>query len=48
MVETRLLSSLDKVFHYDAPEESPLVLQTLQNETLSFQLAFRTEERGHK
>ncbi len=46
MVETRLLSSLEKVFHDEAAEEAPLLLQALQGETISFQLAFRTDEPG--
>lgn len=41
MIETRLLSSLEKVFLDDAPAETPLSLTALQGETISFQLAFR-------
>ena len=48
MVETRLLSSLEKVFHDHAAEEVPLLLQALMGETISFQLAFRTDEPGWK
>lgn len=41
MLEIRLLSSLEKVFFDDAPNESPLSLNAFQDETVSFQLAFR-------
>ena len=44
MIETRLLSSLEKVFLDDAPAENLLRLTALQNEKISFQLAFRDAE----
>ena len=43
MIETRLLSSLEKVFLDEAPCEKPLVLSALKGETIAFQLAFRDE-----
>ena len=43
MIETRLLSSLEKVFLDEAPCEKPLVLSALTGETIAFQLAFRDE-----
>lgn len=46
MVETRLLSPLEKVFPRDAIEEVPLTLQALRGEMISFQLAFRRDEPG--
>lgn len=46
MVETRLLSPLEKVFPRDAIQEVPLTLQALLGETISFQLAFRRDEHG--
>lgn len=44
MIETRLLSSLEKVFLDEAPAETPLHLTALKNENISFQLAFRDAE----
>lgn len=44
MMETRLLSSLEKVFLDEAPEETALNLTALQRETVAFQLAFRDTE----
>ena len=41
MVEMKLLSSLEKVFPASDVVEAPLVLQALQGETVSFQLALR-------
>ena len=46
MVETRLLSSLEKVFHSHAPQEVPLELTALVGERISFQLAWCREEAG--
>lgn len=46
MIETRLLSSLEKVFLDDAPAENLLRLTALQNEKISFQLAFRDAEEA--
>ena len=44
MVEMKLLSSLEKVFPASDVVEAPLVLQALQGETVSFQLALRLKE----
>ena len=44
MLEMRLLSSLEKVFLDEAPQETPLCLIVLQGETTAFQLAFRDAE----
>ena len=46
MVKTRLLSSLEKVLCDQAAEEKSLDLQALKGETISFQLAFCTDEPG--
>ena len=43
MVEMKLLSALEKVFHDGSVEEAPLTLQVLQGETCSFQLACRMD-----
>ncbi len=43
MIESRLYSALEKIFPDDAPAESPLHLSGFQNETQSFQLAFRAD-----
>nr|MBR4279602.1 DUF4091 domain-containing protein [Clostridia bacterium] len=43
-MEIRLLSSLEKVFLDEAPQEIPLRLTAMQGETTAFQLAFRDTE----
>ena len=48
MMEIRLLSSLEKVFLDDAPQEVPLCLTALQGETIAFQLTFRDPEAAWK
>ena len=48
MMEIRLLSSLEKVFLDDVPQEVPLCLTALQGETIAFQLTFRDPEAAWK
>ncbi|MBQ8200525.1 MAG: DUF4091 domain-containing protein [Clostridia bacterium] len=45
-IDTRILSSLEKVFLDNAPAERPLTLQGFRNEIISFQLAFRQDIPG--